>query len=87
MRIGVLQSAFDRIQSDDMKIYEQALADLNSAGVTMNPLSFRRTLTSIRFLLEAEAAAAFDDITRDGKVRTLKDRTPATGRTVSAPLA
>ena len=30
----------------------------------------------IRFLLEAEAAAAFDDITRDGQVRTLKGQSP-----------
>ncbi len=30
----------------------------------------------LRFLLTAEAAAAFDDITRDGRVRTLKGQSP-----------
>ena len=30
----------------------------------------------IRFLLEAEGAAAFDDITRDGQVRNLKGQAP-----------
>jgi Asp-tRNA(Asn)/Glu-tRNA(Gln) amidotransferase A subunit family amidase len=33
-------------------------------------------LSNITFLLQAEAAAAFDDITRDGGVRTLKGQGP-----------
>jgi len=42
----------------------------------MKPADFQEDLTQIRFLLEAEAAAAFDDITRDGQVRTLKGQNP-----------
>jgi Asp-tRNA(Asn)/Glu-tRNA(Gln) amidotransferase A subunit family amidase len=73
MRIGVLQSAFDRVNSDELKkMYTQALDDLGKAGVTMARAEYQEDLTTIRFLLEAEAAAAFDDITRDGQVRTLR---------------
>jgi Asp-tRNA(Asn)/Glu-tRNA(Gln) amidotransferase A subunit family amidase len=72
MKIGVLQSAFDRMQGDNKKIYDQALEDLKKAGVAMKPAEFTEDQASIRFLLEAEAAAAFDDITLNGEVRTLK---------------
>ncbi len=72
MKIGVLQSAFDRFQGPNKEVYDRALADLRKAGVTMTPVDFQEDLAQIRFLLEAEAAAAFDDITRDGQVRTLK---------------
>ena len=70
--VGVLQKDFDRMQGDQKKIYDQALADLKKAGVTMTPVEYQEDLTGIRFLLEAEGAAAFDDITRDGQVRTLR---------------
>jgi Asp-tRNA(Asn)/Glu-tRNA(Gln) amidotransferase A subunit family amidase len=76
MKIGVLQSAFDRFQGPNKDLYDQALKDLKGAGVTMVPVDFQEDLTLIRFLLEAEAGAAFDDITRDGQVRTLKGQTP-----------
>jgi Asp-tRNA(Asn)/Glu-tRNA(Gln) amidotransferase A subunit family amidase len=76
MKIGVLQSAFDRQQGPNKAIYDQALADLKLAGVNMTPVDFQEDLGLIRFLLEAEASAAFDDITRDGQVRTLKGQNP-----------
>jgi Asp-tRNA(Asn)/Glu-tRNA(Gln) amidotransferase A subunit family amidase len=72
MRIGVLQSAFDRLQGANKDLYTQALADMTQAGVNMKPVDYQEDLTQIRFLLEAEGAAAFDDITRDGQVRNLK---------------
>lgn len=72
MKIGVLQSAFDRQQGPNKAIYDQALADLKKSGVAMTPVEFQEDLNVIRFLLEAEAAAAFDDITRDGQVRKLR---------------
>lgn len=76
MKVGVLQSAFDRFQGPNKAIYDQALADLKKAGVSMKPVEFQEDLAVIRFLLQAEAAAAFDDITRDGQVRTLKGQEP-----------
>lgn len=72
MKIGVLQSAFERFQGPNKDIYDQALADLKKAGVAMKPVDFQEDMTLIRFLLEAEAGSAFDDITRDGRVRNLK---------------
>jgi Asp-tRNA(Asn)/Glu-tRNA(Gln) amidotransferase A subunit family amidase len=54
------------------KVYRQALDDLKRAGVTMTPVDYIEDLPAVRFLLEAEGAEAFDDITRDGQVRTLK---------------
>jgi Asp-tRNA(Asn)/Glu-tRNA(Gln) amidotransferase A subunit family amidase len=53
-------------------MYAQALADITRAGVTMTPVEYDEGALPLRFLLEAEGAAAFDDITRDGEVRTLK---------------
>ena len=76
LKIGVLKSAFDRTTGDMKKIYDQALEDLGKAGVSMTTVDYQEDLASIRFLLEAEAAAAFDDVTRDGQVRTLKGQNP-----------
>ena len=76
LRVGVLQKDFDRLQGDQKNIYDQALADLKNAGVSMTPVEYQEELTGIRFLLDAEGAAAFDDITRDGQVRTLRGQGP-----------
>jgi Asp-tRNA(Asn)/Glu-tRNA(Gln) amidotransferase A subunit family amidase len=72
LRVGVLQKDFDRLEGDQKKLYGDALADLRKAGVDMKPVEYQEELTGISFLLQAEGATAFDDITRDGSVRTLK---------------
>jgi len=84
LRIGVLQSLFDNVggrggrggnpnAAAEMKaVYAQALEDLKKAGVEMKPVEFREDLLQARLVIDAEGAAAFDDITRDGQVRTLK---------------
>jgi Asp-tRNA(Asn)/Glu-tRNA(Gln) amidotransferase A subunit family amidase len=72
MKIGVFQGLFDRFQGQNKVIYDQALTDLKKSGVSMTPVEYQEDLNMIRFLLEAEAAAAFDDITRDGQIRKLK---------------
>lgn len=72
LRVGLLQSGFARFQGDQKKIYDQALSDLKNTGVTLTPVEYQEDLVGIRYLLEAEGAAAFDDITRDGQVRTLR---------------
>jgi Asp-tRNA(Asn)/Glu-tRNA(Gln) amidotransferase A subunit family amidase len=76
MRIAVLQKAFDNVRGGDKPLYDQALADLKRAGVKMTAVDFDENLPAIRFMLNAEGAAAFDDITRDGEVRTLRGQTP-----------
>ena len=72
LRVAVLQREFDQMQGDRKKIYDQALDDLKKAGVTLKPAEYQEDLVGIRYLLEAEGAAAFDDITRDGQIRTLR---------------
>ena len=76
MRIGVLQKDFDRMTGANKKVYDQALADMKKAGISLKPVDYAEDLPPIRFLLEAEGAAAFDDITRSGEIRTLKGQTP-----------
>ncbi len=76
LRIGILQKDFDRAQGEQKKIWDQAIDDLKKAGVKMTPTEFVEDGPTIRFLLSAEAAAAFDDITRDGQVRNLRGQNP-----------
>src|SRR3954471_24934956 len=45
MKIGVLQSAFDRFQGPNKDLYDRALADLKRAGVKMTPVDFQEDLT------------------------------------------
>jgi Asp-tRNA(Asn)/Glu-tRNA(Gln) amidotransferase A subunit family amidase len=53
-------------------MYKQALADLEKAGVKMTPIELPKfPANNIRYILTAEAATAFDDITRDGRVNQL----------------
>ena len=78
MWIGVMQKAFDAAEGEEKKLYDASLADLRKAGVAeMTPVDVSdEDGARLRFLLVAEAAAAFDDITRDGRVRTLKGQAP-----------
>lgn len=76
-KVGVYQKGFDAARGEEeKKVYAQALEDLRQAGVVMTPVDYTEEPLSMRFLLEAEGAAAFDDITRDGEVRTLKGQAP-----------
>jgi len=72
LRVGILQAGFDRMTGEQKKVYDQAISDLKATGVTLTPVEYQEDLTTISFLLRAEGAAAFDDITRDGEIRTLK---------------
>jgi Asp-tRNA(Asn)/Glu-tRNA(Gln) amidotransferase A subunit family amidase len=76
LRVGILQKDFDRAEGERKKIWEQAIEDLKKAGVKMTPAEFVEDGATIRFLLSAEAATAFDDITRDGQVRNLRGQNP-----------
>jgi len=59
--------------ADRKKIYDDALEALRKAGAKLEEVEIPQTnAQQISFLLQAEAAAAFDDITRDGRVRTLR---------------
>jgi Asp-tRNA(Asn)/Glu-tRNA(Gln) amidotransferase A subunit family amidase len=73
MRIGYLKAEFDGIQNEKQKaLYNEALDVLKSAGAKLEPIELPKFSTgSLRIILVAEAAAAFDDITRDGRVNQL----------------
>lgn len=78
MRIGYLKTEFDGIQNERQKaLYKEALDALRAAGANLEPIDLPKFSTgSLRIILVAEAAAAFDDITRDGRVNQLSGQAP-----------
>jgi Asp-tRNA(Asn)/Glu-tRNA(Gln) amidotransferase A subunit family amidase len=77
LRIGVLQADFDRARAESKTVFEQALADLKGAGATLTPVAFPDfNAQPMHIILTAEAAAAFDDLTRSGGVNQLKGQEP-----------
>jgi len=89
LRIGYLKSEFEgtgftpnndqqRQQQEQRRAaYKVALDVLEKAGAKLVPIEMPKLQTaSLRFILTAEAAAAFDDITRDGRVNQLSGQSP-----------
>src|ERR1051326_4755458 len=88
-RIGYLKSEFEftpppnasepqrKLSDQRNAMYKDALDALMKAGVKMTPIELPKFPTNnIRYILTAEAATAFDDITRDGRVNTLAGQDP-----------
>ncbi|MCI0391213.1 MAG: amidase [Acidobacteria bacterium] len=81
MRIGYVKAEFDPgagqggnqgAGDDRRKLYQEALDALRQAGAKLEPIELPQFSTqSLRIILNAEAATAFDDITRDGRVNQL----------------
>ena len=78
MRIGYLKTEFDQQQDPERKaIYQQALDVLKSAGANLQPIELPKFSTgALRIILVAEAATAFDDITRSGAINQLSGQEP-----------
>jgi Asp-tRNA(Asn)/Glu-tRNA(Gln) amidotransferase A subunit family amidase len=78
MRIGYLKEEFDQQTDPERKaIYQQALEVLKTAGANLQPIELPKfSVTALRIILVAEAATAFDDITRDGRVNQLSGQEP-----------
>ena len=78
MRIGYVKAEFDGETNENRKaMYKEALDVLRAAGANLQPLELPKFSTqSLRIILTAEAAAAFDDITRDGRVNQLSGQNP-----------
>jgi Asp-tRNA(Asn)/Glu-tRNA(Gln) amidotransferase A subunit family amidase len=75
LRVGYLKSLFDEeypSKANDAK----SLDDLRSLGVQLKPvdISTKLPLAAIRLMLSAEAAAAFDDLTRSNRDSLLTDQ-------------
>lgn len=89
LRVGYLKAEFEGAgitpQNDQQRqlfgqrqvMYREALDALEKAGVKMTPIELPKFPTqNIRYILTAEAATAFDDITRDGRVNQLSGQDP-----------
>jgi Asp-tRNA(Asn)/Glu-tRNA(Gln) amidotransferase A subunit family amidase len=89
MRIAVLKTEFDgsgfQPQNDQQRqqletrrgMYAAALEALEKAGAKLTPIELPKFSTgALRIILVAEAAAAFDDITRNGQVNMLSGQDP-----------
>ena len=77
MRIGYVKAEFEPAGNqgageERKKMYADALDALRGAGAKLEPIELPQFSTqSLRVILNAEAAAAFDDITRDSRVNQL----------------
>jgi Asp-tRNA(Asn)/Glu-tRNA(Gln) amidotransferase A subunit family amidase len=89
LRVGYLKAEFENSgftpQNEQQRLigeqrnamYKEALSALEKAGVKMTPIELPKFPTqNIRYILTAEAATAFDDITRDGRVNQLSGQDP-----------
>src|SRR5207248_2519536 len=74
LKIGYLREEFERITGPRKKLYDDALETLRKAGAKLDATELPPSLINVPTgpILQAEAAAAFDDITRDGRVRQLR---------------
>ncbi|MFN0107750.1 MAG: amidase [Blastocatellia bacterium] len=90
MKIGYIKAEFEPIArtggggnqggqgnaEERKKMYAEALDVLRKAGAKLEPFELPNfDFQSLRTILNAEAAAAFDDITRDGRVNQLSGQT------------
>jgi Asp-tRNA(Asn)/Glu-tRNA(Gln) amidotransferase A subunit family amidase len=77
LRIAFLDADFGRATGESKAMYDQALADLRAAGAKLEPVKLPDFQAQpLRVILEAEAAAAFDDLTRTGGVNQLRGQAP-----------
>lgn len=78
MRIGYLKTEFDQQTDPERKaIYQKALDELKTAGANLQPIELPKFSTAaLRIILVAEAATAFDDITRSGAINQLSGQEP-----------
>jgi Asp-tRNA(Asn)/Glu-tRNA(Gln) amidotransferase A subunit family amidase len=80
LKIGYLKTEFDSIK-ENKNIYDESLSTLRSLGAELIPISLPNyPVNELSFILNAEAVAAFDELTRTEKdsllVRQIKDAWP-----------
>ncbi len=77
LRVGVVQAEFDKVRPEDKDVFTKALDDLKKAGVPSQPVELPDFQAgALSAILNAEAAAAFDDLTRDRGIDKLTAQTP-----------
>jgi Asp-tRNA(Asn)/Glu-tRNA(Gln) amidotransferase A subunit family amidase len=78
LRIGYIKADFDRATGESKAVYDKALADFEKAGATPAPVELPKFAANpLRIILEAEAAAAFDDLTRSKGIDQLRGQQPS----------
>lgn len=79
LRVGYLKSAFEDDTSRTAEFDQAALRVIRRLGVEPVPVELPQEfpLDAIRFVLNAESAAAFDDLTRSGRDGLLVRQTPS----------
>jgi Asp-tRNA(Asn)/Glu-tRNA(Gln) amidotransferase A subunit family amidase len=90
LRVGYVRSLFDEDRSADVKdetqkarvrewqeIDRRAIEGLKSIGIDLIPVDLPKTypVEALSFILGAEAATAFDEVTREGKVAEMVRQT------------
>jgi Asp-tRNA(Asn)/Glu-tRNA(Gln) amidotransferase A subunit family amidase len=77
LEIGYIRSEFDKIPAKTKPMYEAALDQLRKEGAKIDAMELPDfPAQSLRVILSAEAATAFDDLTRSGGVNQLKGQAP-----------
>jgi Asp-tRNA(Asn)/Glu-tRNA(Gln) amidotransferase A subunit family amidase len=85
LRVGFVKSAFDlaerdakgEVQHDTKRLDDAALEVLRKLGVRLIPVELPElNYGAMRIVLRAEAAAAFDEMTRSGRDKELVQQTP-----------
>jgi Asp-tRNA(Asn)/Glu-tRNA(Gln) amidotransferase A subunit family amidase len=77
LRVGVLEKEFELTDEKEKPLFRRALDDLAKTGVNLEPVELPKfDAASLLVILSAEAATAFDDLTRSGGVDQLKDQGP-----------
>ncbi|MFY9554291.1 MAG: amidase [Blastocatellia bacterium] len=77
MRIGYLKNEFEAGDEKLKKLYKEALDELRKAGANLEPIELPKFSTgALNIILVSEAAAAFDDITRNGQINQLSGQAP-----------
>lgn len=77
MRIGYLKAEFEQGDEKQKAMYKEALEALRRAGAKLEAIELPSfSANSLRIILNAEAAAAFDDITRNGQINQLSGQSP-----------
>ncbi len=68
VRVGYHKSAFDRDENPEREREQAALASLRGLGFDLIPVELpQMPFSDLLFILEAEAAAAFDELTRSNR--------------------
>jgi Asp-tRNA(Asn)/Glu-tRNA(Gln) amidotransferase A subunit family amidase len=77
MRVGYIKAEFETGNDAQKAMYKEALDALKGAGADLQPVELPKfAANNLLIILNAEAGAAFDDITRNGAINQLSGQAP-----------